>query len=214
MKSKRTLKDALYGHVGKVAKAIANSHRLEIIDLLANGSKSVEHIARETNLSVANASQHLQVLRNAGLVTSTRNGNYIYYELLDNKVYEALTMLRTMTAEQLPEMDHTLVNFRRKMDTVESMTMEEFSRAQRKDVYVLDVRPSDEFMAGHFPGAHSLPLEQLKERWQELPGEQLIAIYCRGPFCFFADEGVRFLKSNGLQAIRLEATPLDFDNGI
>jgi rhodanese-related sulfurtransferase/DNA-binding transcriptional ArsR family regulator len=205
---KRALKNVLYRHVGQVVKAMANSHRLEIIDLLANGPKPVERIARETGLSIANASQHLQVMRQARLLDSERRGNFIYYSLAEKEVYEVYHALRELGMKQQGDMSRLLSSYRNSMNTAESMSLDQVK--EKEEVFIIDVRSLEEYEAGHISGAFCVPLAELPERLNELPAGRLIVAYCRGPFCTYADEAVRQLKERGFRAVRLEANPLEF----
>ena len=205
---KRTFKTIMYNQIGEIAKAMANAHRLEILDLLANGPKAVEQIAGETALSVANASQHLQVLRGMRLVNKERRGNYVYYQLSGPEVYKAWRSLRDLALGQSAEMKLILSEYRHVMDSRESLTLE--SLFKQKDPFILDVRPEEEFESGHIEGARNIPIRELADRLGELPLHQLIVAYCRGPFCTYADEAVKLLKENGFRVVRLEENAIDF----
>jgi rhodanese-related sulfurtransferase/DNA-binding transcriptional ArsR family regulator len=204
---KRTFKDTIYTAIAGMTKAFSNPNRLEIIDLLANGEKTVEQIATQTAITVANASQHLQVLKVARLVRSRREGNFIFYSLNGAKAYAAWKALRDLAQEQEPAIQVTLQRFRQTMDSPGSLTYKNLPA--NDGVLLLDVRPADEFAAGHLPNACSIPVQELLERLGELPRDKTIIAYCRGPFCTYADEAVQLLQSNGFKAIRLEETYLD-----
>lgn len=201
---KRAFKEGVYGGIAQMTKALSNPHRLEIIDLLAQGEKTVESISSEIGASIANASQHLQVLKNARLVSIRKEGHYSYYRLTNPEVFQAWQSLRTLSIAQIPEVNQIVREFRTQSNTLQAVSMEElFQKLELGEVVLLDVRPRDEYQRGHIPGAISLPPTE----WQQLPvlpkGKAVVA-YCRGPFCVFADEAVTYLKSLGYQAIRLE----------
>lgn len=204
---KRDFKDNIYTAIAGLTKAFSSPNRLEIIDLLANGEKSVEQIAAQTAITVANASQHLQVLKNARLVKTRREGNFIYYTLNGRKAYAAWKALRDLALEQEPAVQATLRQFRQDMDIPGGLSYE--NRPSNEQVLFLDVRPPDEFAAGHLPEARSIPVGELPERLTELPRDKTIIAYCRGPFCTYADEAVQLLRANGFQALRLEESYLD-----
>jgi DNA-binding transcriptional ArsR family regulator/rhodanese-related sulfurtransferase len=206
---KRAFKDAMYGQLGRIAKAMAHPGRLEILDLLANGPKPVEQIARETAMSVANVSQHLQVLKREGLLQSSRSGNYVYYSLSGLEVYELWRSLRDFGMRHSLEMKQGLWAFRSDRGTQASVSLQEV--IDREDILFLDVRPREEYEAGHLPGAWHLPVEELEQRLEELPRDRLIVTYCRGPFCTYADEAVRRLQAEGFEAIRLEENAIDYE---
>ena len=205
---KRAFKDAMYGQVGRLAKAMANPHRLELLDLLANGAKSVEQIARETNLSVPNASQHLQVLKREGLVKAERSGNFMFYSLSSLAVYRLWRTLRDFSMQHSAELRRELDAFRARQGSTQSITLAELKG--RRDILFLDVRPLQEYEAGHLAGALHIPIDELEGRIPDLPRNRLIIAYCRGPFCTYADEAVRQLLAAGLQAIRLEENAIDY----
>jgi rhodanese-related sulfurtransferase/DNA-binding transcriptional ArsR family regulator len=200
---KRTFKDAIYHAIAGMTKAFSSSNRLEIIDLLANGEKTVDQIARQTAVTVANASQHLQVLKTARLVKSRRDGNFVFYTLSGGKAYAAWKALRDLALEQEPAVQVTLRQFRREMGYPESS--QPIAAAGSHAFVFLDVRPADEFAAGHLKNAVSIPVAELPQRLAELPRHKTIIAYCRSPFCTFADEAVQLLTAKGFDAIRLES---------
>ena len=200
----RPFKDALYDQFARIARAVANPHRLELLDLLAQGERRVDELARETELSVANASQHLQALRRARLVEARRAGTSIYYRLADEHVFRLWQAIRDLGEARLAEIDQltrTYLDDRAGMVAVDSATL--LARLREKDVLVLDVRPPEEYRAGHIPGARSMPLTELRGRLKEIPADAKIVAYCRGPYCVFSDEAVAILRENGFQAERL-----------
>ncbi|MCB2410688.1 ArsR/SmtB family transcription factor [Hymenobacter lucidus] len=202
---KRAYKDAVYGQLADVTKALANPRRLEIVDLLAQGEFAVEDIARETGLSVANASQHLQVLKGVQLVSATRDGHYLRYRLANPDVYAAWQLLRTYGLTRQASIARVVQDFRTQRDVLETLTIDELLvKLDGEGVVLLDVRPTEEYRQGHLPRAVSMPLDELLDRLGELPRAGLIVAYCRGPFCVFADEAVQQLRQRGYPAVRLE----------
>jgi len=202
---KRVFKDRVYGELAKISKALANPHRLEIIELLAQGDYSVEQISIQTNLSVANASQHLQVLKTAQLVDITRNGNFIYYRLANTNVFKAWKALRDLGVERIAAVEKLVKDFRKSRFQLESVTIDELiSKLHSEKVTILDVRPESEFKSGHIANSISIPFDQLAKRLKELPKRNEIVAYCRGPFCVYADDAVSLLNKAGYKAKRLE----------
>lgn len=203
--NKRDFKDKVYSELAKVTKALANARRMEIVDLLAQGPFSVEQIAQQTNMSIANTSQHLQVLKTAWLVEVTRKGNFIFYHLSGEKVFDAWRALRALGMVQNAEVERLMHDFRNAKHQLESVTIDELlSKMEAQEVVVLDVRPEEEFRRGHIHQALSMPVEHLFERLKELPADKEIIAYCRGPLCVFADEAVALLHEKGFKAKRLE----------
>jgi rhodanese-related sulfurtransferase len=202
----RAVKTALFDAFARAAKALASGRRLELLDVLANGERTVEALAGEVGLSVANTSQHLQVLRQAGLVTSRRQGTSIHYRLAGPEVLELWQLLRTLAAGRLAEVERLAADYLGARDQLEPVTREELARRlqDRDDVFVLDVRPAAEHAAGHLPGAVSIPVDELRRRLAELPRDREIVAYCRGPYCAFAHEAVELLRQEGFSARRLE----------
>ncbi|UYZ61251.1 metalloregulator ArsR/SmtB family transcription factor [Hymenobacter latericus] len=202
---KRAFKDAVYGQLADLTKALANPRRLEIVDLLAQGEFAVEDIARETGLSVANASQHLQVLKGVQLVSAQRDGHYLRYRLANPDVYAAWQLLRTYGLTRQASIARVVQDFRRQRDVLQTVTIDELlGKLAEEGVVLLDVRPRQEYNQGHLPQALSTPLEELLSRLQELPRTSPVVAYCRGPFCVFADEAVQLLTARGYVAQRLE----------
>ncbi|MEP6262708.1 MAG: metalloregulator ArsR/SmtB family transcription factor [Gillisia sp.] len=202
---KREFKNKAYSELARVTKALGNPRRMEIIDLLAQGSFSVERIAEQTNLSVANASQHLQVLKGAGLVGISKKGNFIFYELAGEKVFEAWRALRELGFAQNPEAGNLVKNFFHSDSQREPVTMEELQqKMNQEDIVVLDVRPGEEYERGHIKEAISIPVKELAGRLKALPKNAEIIAYCRGPLCVYADEAVKLLQEKGYNAKRLK----------
>ena len=183
---------------------MANPHRLEIIELLAQGEFSVEHIAEQTSISVANASQHLQVLKMAQLVEINRQGNFIFYRLSNSNVFKAWKGLRELGVERIAAIDKVVKEFRKAKFDFETVTINELlERIESGKVTILDVRPESEFNQGHIANAISIPIDGLSKRLKELPKRAEVVAYCRGPFCVYADEAVALLKKAGYKASRL-----------
>lgn len=203
--TKREFKDKVYDELARITKALANPHRLEIVELLAQGDYSVEHISTQTNLSVANASQHLQVLKTAQLVEITRNGNFIHYRLANENVFKAWKALRDLGVERIASVEKLVNDFRKSKFTLESVTIDELiQKIESGKVTIVDVRPQMEYGKGHIANAVSIPFDELSGRLKELPKKNEIVAYCRGPFCVYADEAVAMLTKAGYKAKRLE----------
>jgi rhodanese-related sulfurtransferase len=202
----RETKTALFDEFARVAKAMASGRRIELLDVLANGERTVEALAGEAGLSVANTSQHLQVLRQAGLVATRREGTWIYYRLAGPGVLELWRALRTLAADRLAEIERLAAAYLGGRDQLEPVTREELARRLRDGdrLVVLDVRPAAEHAAGHLPGAVSIPVGELRRRLAELPRDREVVAYCRGPYCAFAHEAVAVLREAGFSARRLE----------
>ncbi|MDP9183639.1 MAG: metalloregulator ArsR/SmtB family transcription factor [Actinomycetota bacterium] len=201
----RAAKDALFEGFALVAKALASGRRAELVDVLAQGERSVDELATEIDQSVANTSQHLQQLLRAGLVTTRREGTRIYYALASARVTQLWQLLREVAAEHVGELDGLARAYLGNRDALESMTQAELrARLRTGDVVVLDVRPPAEYAAGHIRGARSVPLADLARRLRDLPKDNEVVAYCRGPYCVYADDAVRVLRRRGFRARRLE----------
>jgi rhodanese-related sulfurtransferase len=202
----RETKTALFDEFARVAKALASGRRIELLDVLANGERTVEALAGEVGLSVANTSQHLQVLRQAGLVTGRRHGTAVRYRLAGPEVFELWRALRTLAADRLAEVERLAAAYLGARDELEPVTREELARRLQEGdhLVVLDVRPAAEYAAGHLPGAQSIPIAELRRRLTELPRGREVVAYCRGPYCAFAHEAVAVLRAEGFAARRLE----------
>jgi rhodanese-related sulfurtransferase/DNA-binding transcriptional ArsR family regulator len=202
----RVAKTALFDEFARAAKALASGRRIELLDVLANGERSVEALAGEVGLSVANTSQHLQILRQAGLVASRREGTSVHYRLAGPEVFELWRTLRTLATSRLAEVERLAAAYLGARDELEPVTRGELARRLQDgdDLVVLDVRPAAEYAAGHLPGAVSIPLAELRRRLAELPADREIVAYCRGPYCAFAHEAVAVLREAGVSARRLE----------
>jgi rhodanese-related sulfurtransferase len=201
MTDDRALKDALYGQLAEVAKAIANPHRLELLDLLAQAPRTVEVLANMTGLSIANASQHLRTMRAAGLVDTSKSGSFVTYRVAHRDVASLLVKLRSLEDARRDAMASALRAIEEKAGDVEALNQRDLvKRVERGEVILLDVRPSEEFAAAHVRGAKSIALNDLKARLRELPKKKKIVAYCRGPYCMFASEAVRVLRAAGYDA--------------
>jgi rhodanese-related sulfurtransferase/predicted transcriptional regulator len=202
--TKRQFKDELYSQFARIGKALSNPHRLELLELLAQGERTVEDLAQEASLPIANASQHLQVLRAAQLVDVRRDGLYAYYRLSDERVFRVWQVLRDLGELQLAEVNRLVQSFLQDRSPLQSINAAELvERMEAGDVLILDVRPELEYQSGHIPEARSIPIDELEARLDELPGDQEIIAYCRGPYCVFADEAVTLLQKHGYRARRL-----------
>lgn len=209
----RQFKDALFGQLARVTKAMASPRRLELLDLLAQTERSVEDLASLTGLSVANASQHLKALRSAMLVTVRREGPYAYYSLADPSVFRAYQSVRDLGERQFAEIGHLVKSYLSGREEFESVGPKELMRRLREgDVVVLDVRPREEFQAGHIRGAASIPIRELKRRLSEIPKRRDVVAYCRGPFCVYADQAVSLLRARGYRAQRLDVGYPDWES--
>jgi len=196
-------KEAVFEAIAVMGKALASPRRLELLELLAQAPRTVDELARASGQSVANASQHLQVLHGAGLVDRERHGNRVRYELAGEHALRVWLTLRDASAAQLAEVERAARSYLG--EEVQGIGREELqARLRRGDVVLVDVRPPEEFGAGHIEGARSIPIDELERRLAELPADREIVAYCRGPFCAYAHEAVRRLQAAGLQARRLE----------
>lgn len=201
--SSRRAKEALFEAIAVMGKAFASPRRLELIDLLAQGPRSVEQLARASGQSTANASQHLQALHAAGVVTRERDGTRVNYALAGQEILELWLELRDASATRLAEVERAARNYLG--DEVEAISHDELlKRLRRHHVVLIDVRPAEEFDAGHIDGAISIPLDELPGRLGELPEDAEVVAYCRGAFCAYAHDAVRQLRAAGRQAQRLE----------
>src|SRR5256886_11178864 len=198
-------KVALFDAFASVAQALGSGRRAEIVDLLAQGERSVEEIANEISQSVANTSQHLHVVARAGLVRSRREGTRVFYRLASERVGDLWAAVRDVAVRHVAEVNHLADEYLGERDGVEQVSARELEeRLARGDVVVLDVRPEPEYRAGHIAGARSVPLPALEETAAKLPTRKEIVAYCRGPYCVYADDAVRILRGRGLKARRLD----------
>lgn len=205
MDDHRLFKEAINEQFARIAKALANAHRFELIDLLAQGERSVEELANEVALSIASTSHHLQTLRSAHLVTTRKEGLYVYYRLSDPTVFRLVQMIREIAEGQLAEVSRIVDTYLGNRAELEPLTLNElFTRLDDPELIILDVRPQVEYVQGHIPGARSIPIDELESRLSELPQEQEIVAYCRGPYCVFADEAVEILSKHGHRVRRVQ----------
>jgi rhodanese-related sulfurtransferase len=200
----REFKDNLYAEFAVLGKALANPHRLELLDLLAQGERNVEELAKEAALSFANASSHLQVLRRARLVEADKRGLNVIYRLAAPEIFQLWRTLRDVGRARLSEIDRLVENYFTHRDAFEAVDKEELLRMLKDEaVIIIDVRPELEYEQGHIPAARSVPVENLKRRLAELPRDVEIVAYCRGPYCVLSDQAVRLLHRHGFRARRL-----------
>ena len=198
-------KAALFDALASVAQALGSGRRAEIVDVLAQGERPVDELAREISQSVANTSQHLQVLARAGLVRSRREGTRVYYRLASDRVADLWVAVREVAVRQVAEVGVLADEYLGERDGVEQVSAAELEqRLARGDVVVLDVRPEVEYRAGHIAGARSAPLSSLDSIVDQLPRRREVVAYCRGPYCVYADDAVRLLCERGLKARRLD----------
>ncbi len=201
----RLFKDSIYEQFSRIGKAVSSPKRLELLDLLCQGERTVDVLAKESGLTVANASQHLQVLRTARLVDSEKVGLFVTYRLADNTVCEFFRTMRLLAESRLAEVEQIKRRFlegKEGMEPVDRVALIE--RVREGVVTILDVRPIEEYQAGHIPGAMSIPLKDLERHLSEFPHDQEIVAYCRGPYCVLAMEAVEILRAKGFNAVRLE----------
>jgi len=200
----RSIKDGLYAQFARIGKALAHPIRIELLDLLCQGERSVEVLSEAASVGVANTSAHLRVLREARLVETRREGTKIFYRLASDSVCELFFGVRDLAAERYAEVEMIARDFFEVSDDLEPVDREELRRrVEEGTVVILDVRPAEEYEAGHIPGAISVPLEELPERLSHLPREVDIVAYCRGPYCVLAPQALDTLHRNGFRARRL-----------
>ncbi|MBI3704514.1 MAG: metalloregulator ArsR/SmtB family transcription factor [Rhizobiales bacterium] len=198
-------KQALFVQFAAIAKTLGHGHRLELLEQMAQGERSVEILADRAALSIANASQHLQQMKRAGLVTTRRQGKFVYYQLADEGIIAALAALRRIAERNVAEVERIIRSYFNKRDELEPVSHKQLlKRIRAEAVTVLDVRPPDEFALGHLPGALNIPLRALKTRLRELDPAQEIVAYCRGKYCVLAFEAVALLRARGFNVRRLE----------
>jgi rhodanese-related sulfurtransferase/DNA-binding transcriptional ArsR family regulator len=209
--AKRDFKDASYGQLARIGKALSSPKRLELLDLLCQAERTVEALAAETGMSLANTSQHLQELQAARLVETTKKGRYVVYRLADALVSDFFRRFRLLAENRLAEIEQIRRRFFSKGEEVNPVDRKTLlERVQQKKAVVIDVRPPNEYRSAHIAGALPIPLEQLKQRLSELPRTKEVVAYCRGPFCVLAKEAVEVLRSNGFRASRLEDSVQDW----
>lgn len=203
--SGRHFKNAIYEELSRIGKSVASPARLELLDLLCQGPRTVEALANQAGLSVANASQHLRTLRAARLVRADKDGLYVTYRIADDQVCSFFLALRSLAEDRLAEIEQIVRQFmedREPMEPLEKRRLLE--RVRQGEVTVLDVRPREEYIAGHIPGAVSVPLDELEGYLADLSSDEEIVAYCRGPYCVLAVQAVEILRAKGFRAVRLE----------
>jgi rhodanese-related sulfurtransferase len=202
--TKREFKDQLFEQFARIGKSLSNGRRLEILELLAQGPRTVEDVSREVGLSVANTSQHLQVLRRSNLVSVKREGLYARYKLASDDVLQMCISMRRLGERHLSDVQRLVDTYLSSRARLEPISCRDLLRKlKEKNVFVLDVRPIEEYEEGHIAGARSIPLPELKKRLKEIHRKRELVAYCRGPYCVLADQAVSFLASRGYRAVRL-----------
>lgn len=198
----RGVKTELFDQFARVAQALASGRRVEIVDVLANAERSVEDLSAQVGMSVANTSRHLQVLKDAGVVAATRHGTRVRYRLASPVVYQFWVVLRTLAVDRLPGVQGLVEEYLGSRDGLEPLSGDELLARLKagEPLVVVDVRPAEEYRAGHVAGAISIPLAELEQRLSELPPDREVVAYCRGPYCAFAPEAVRTLREHGYAA--------------
>ena len=207
----RRFKDTLYEQFARLGKAISAPKRLELMDLLCQGPRTVEALAQQASMSVANTSRHLQVLRAARLVEAEKKGLFVEYQLASEEVCRFFLTLRSLAEARLAEVDRVAREYFEERGAMEAVEGDELlERVKKGEVTVLDVRPPEEYRAGHIPGAISIPVGELRARLKDLPKSREIVAYCRGPYCVMAVEAVTLLRKRGFQAVRMEQGVADW----
>jgi rhodanese-related sulfurtransferase/DNA-binding transcriptional ArsR family regulator len=202
--SHREFKDRLYAQFARVGKALGSPHRIEMLELLAQGERTVDSLATEIGLSLANTSQHLQALRQASLVESRKDGLFVFYRLADPAVFEICSAIRSVAERRLADLDRLVKEHFGNRAHPEPVQMQELlDRARSNDVVVLDARPAKEYEAGHVAGAISVPIDELQDRLRSLPKDKEYVAYCRGPYCVYADRAVEMLLKSRRRARRM-----------
>jgi rhodanese-related sulfurtransferase/DNA-binding transcriptional ArsR family regulator len=202
---KRSFKSALYEQFARIGKALASPHRIEMMELLAQRERTVESLGDELGLTMGNASAHLQVLREARLVEARKEGLFVHYRVADDVVLQLLESLRKTAETRLAEVDRLVESFFGDRNSMDAIGFDELkARMKAGSVILVDVRPEEEYVAGHIAGAISIPHNELEDRLRELPKDQEVVAYCRGPYCVFADQAVATLKGKRRKALRLD----------
>jgi rhodanese-related sulfurtransferase/DNA-binding transcriptional ArsR family regulator len=203
--AQRELKDPLYAQFARIGNAVASPRRIELLDLLSQGEKTVEMLADQSSTPLKNTSAQLRVLRQARLVDTRRDGTYVYYRLASDDVFRFLRELQALARNRLAEVKQVASLYIDGRDAMEPVSLDELRRRMRKgDVTVIDVRPEEEFRSGHIPGALSIPVAQLKRRLSEIPKKREVVAYCRGPYCVYSVEAVGILRQHGYRARRAD----------
>jgi rhodanese-related sulfurtransferase/DNA-binding transcriptional ArsR family regulator len=211
LSDERALKDMLYQEFARIGKCLSSPKRLEILDLLSQSPKSVEGIAKNTGMTVANVSQHLQTLHNARLVNFKKQGNFVFYELTDSTVSDFMTTFHNLSEKQLVQVQQIKKEFLNNNFEMDGLSLPELKkRMDNGEVLLLDVRPREEYEEAHIPDAVSIPIEELEEKLSSLPANIDVVAYCRGPYCLISVDAVELLKSKGINAFRLEKSVKDW----
>ena len=198
-------KEQVYSELSRVTHALSNPRRMELLDILSNKEWSVEELAQEMSISVASTSQHLQVLKSAKLVSARREGNFIMYGIPDDSILRLIAVVRDLGFRKYAEVEKLLQEFKGDKNDLETITLDDLlKRSKKEKIMLIDVRPEDEYNAGHIDNAISMPLPQLKKRLDELPKGKTIVAYCRGPLCVMAMDAVKLLNGKKFNALRME----------
>lgn len=201
----RQFKDSLYEQFARISKALAHPKRLELIDMLSQGERSVEALSLETQMSIANTSQHLQTLKAVRLINTRKDGLYVYYRLADIHVHKLWSLIRELGQKSLADVDRVVQDFLSDRQQFQSISSEELlTLMQKRDVIVLDVRPTLEYEQGYIKGAISVPLEKLENYLKKIPKSKTIVAYCRGPYCVMSFDAVKLLSKKGYRGVRLD----------
>ncbi len=207
----REFKDAVFEQFARTAYAFASPKRLEMIDVLAQGERDVESLAKQVGMTIANTSRHLQILKGVRLVETRRSGVQIFYRLADEKVYRCWKELQELAESRVAEIREVVRTFYQEQDALETLTREQlWQRMQDQSVTVIDVRPQEEYRQGHLPGALVIPLSELKNKIKELPPDRQVVAYCRGPYCVLSAEAIKILKAAGIRSVRFKESVLDW----
>lgn len=200
-----SIKEQVYQELSRVTHAISNPKRMELIDVLSQKGYSVEELSKEITMSIASTSQHLQVLKSVKLVETQRQGNFIIYSITDDSVLRLVSAVKELGFRKIAEVERLITDFKADKNILESITLDDLLvRLKKEKVLLIDVRPEEEYNAGHIPNAVSIPLAQLKKRLNELPKNKTIIAYCRGPLCVMAVDAIHFLNQKKFKAIRME----------
>ena len=200
-----SFKEQVYQELSRVTHAISNPKRMELIDVLSQKEYTVEELSNEISMSVASTSQHLQVLKSAKLVETKRNGNFIIYSISDDTVLKLVSVVKELGFRKIAEIELLINDFKTDKDILESLTIDDLlARSKKEKILLIDVRPTEEFEAGHIPDAVSIPLDQLKKRMKDLPKGKTIIAYCRGALCVMSADAVKILQSKKFKALRME----------
>ena len=203
--AKSSIKEQVYQELSRVTHAISNPKRMELIDVLSQKGYSVEELSKEIAMSIASTSQHLQVLKSAKLVDKRRQGNFIIYSITDDSVLKLVSAVKELGFRKIAEIERLISDFKADKKVLESITLDDLLvRSKKEKLLLIDVRPEDEFKAGHIPNAISIPLAQLKKRLKEIPKNKTIIAYCRGPLCVMAIDAIKLLNQKKFNAIRME----------